>query len=526
MILSTNYNPDVLTCLANLSNDEVFTPPQVVNRMLDMLPAELFRSKETKFLDPVSKSGVFLREIAKRLMIGLEDKIPDIHERADHIFTKQLFGIAITELTALTSRRSLYCSKRANGRYSICRKFRDEEGNLRFRAIEHKFVDGKCKFCGASESVFGKKVRTDLESHAYEFIHTEKPEKLFGNMKFDVIIGNPPYQLSKATENSTSNNAAFASAIYPLFIEQAAKLNPQYLIMITPSRWMTKTGQGVSDEWVDKMIASNHFVEIHDFINSTECFAGVDIMGGVSYFKYQPTYVGKCHFVCHRGDKVTEYSDFLDSFGTGVIIRDPQAMDIINKVVKIEGEYYRENSFGGIVSPLHFYDKSGQLSSNWNGYTKIRDKEHPIKFYLNKRLESEGYGWINENDIPKNQNTINLHKVFIPEANGSTGENAIVLGTPFYGEPGSICSQTYLVIGYNKEYTKTECENIVSYVKTRFFRYMVSIKKNTQHAPNSVYQFVPLQDFSHPWTDEMLYEKYGLTDEEIAFIESMIRPME
>ena len=194
MIINNNYNPDVLTCLANLSNDEVFTPPQVVNRMLDMLPAELFRSKETKFLDPVSKSGVFLREIAKRLMVGLESQIPDIHERADHIFTHQLYGIAITELTALTSRRSIYCSKHANGQYSICRKFRDEEGNLRFRAIEHKFVDGKCKYCGASESVFGKKVRKELESHAYEFIHTDKPEKIFGNRLSNLMY---PFLCSK-----------------------------------------------------------------------------------------------------------------------------------------------------------------------------------------------------------------------------------------------------------------------------------------------------------------------------------------
>ena len=103
-----NYNPDVLSCLANLSNDEVFTPPTVVNQMLDMLPAELWSNPNTTFLDPVSKTGVFLREIAKRLMEGLKEQIPDVQERANHIFTKQLYGIAITELTSLLSRRSLY----------------------------------------------------------------------------------------------------------------------------------------------------------------------------------------------------------------------------------------------------------------------------------------------------------------------------------------------------------------------------------------------------------------------------------
>ena len=522
-MVNSNYNPDVLNCIANLSNDEVFTPPELANRVLDLLPQDLFKSSDTKFLDPFSKSGVFLREIVKRLDRGLESQMPDRQLRIDHILHNQVFGIAITELTSYLSRRSVYCSKHANGKYSVS-KFNTESGNILYENRSHTWENGKCKYCGASQSVYDR--GSEAEQYAYMFIHTDNPKQFFGNMKFDVIVGNPPYQLSKATENSTSNNAAFASAIYPLFIDQACKLKPRYLLMITPSRWMTKTGQGVSDEWVERMIRCNHFVEIHDYIDSTECFSGVNIMGGVSYFLFSPLYNGKCKFVCHRGNEKTEYVDYMDMFELGMVIRDPMAIDIINKVRKEEEDYLKKKSFAGIVSPLHFYDKSGQLSSNWMGFSLKADDRHTVKFYLNRRLAQQGYGWINRKDIPKNTNTIDKHKVYIPEANGSTGENAIVLGTPFYGEPGSVCSQTYLVIGYNKKYSKEECQNIVTYIKTKFFRYMVSILKNTQHAPNSVYQFVPLQDFSHSWTDKMLYEKYGLNKDEIAFIESMIRPME
>ena len=518
-----NYNPDVLNCIANLSNDEVFTPPELANKVLDLLPQELFRSKETTFLDPFTKSGVFLREIVKRLDRGLEDKIPDRQQRIDHILHKQVFGIAITELTSLLARRSVYCSKYANSPFSIS-KFDTPGGNIIYKNIRHTWENGKCKYCGANQAVYDR--GNEAEQYAYMFIHTDNPNKFFPNMKFDVIVGNPPYQLSKATENSTSNNAAFASAIYPLFIDNAYKMNPHFICLITPSRWMTKTGQGISDEWVEKMVRCNHFVEIHDFIDSTNCFTGVDIMGGISYFLFNSSYDGKCKFVCHRGELESTYIDFLDLFNSGIVIRDPTAIDIVKKVKEVEGEYYKGKTFTDIVSPLHFYDKSGQLSSNWKGYVLQKDNIHVIKFYLNKRLEEQGYAWIKEKDIPKNQETIDIHKVYIPEANGSTGENSVVLGTPFYGEPGSVCSQTYLVIGYNKNYSQAECNNIVSYIKTKFFRYLVSILKNTQHAPNSVYQFVPLQDFSHPWTDEMLYKKYGLTPEEIAFIESMIRPME
>ena len=524
MANKSSYNPDVLNCIANLSNDEVFTPPELANKMLDLLPQELFRSSKTTFLDPFTKSGVFLREIVKRLDRGLADEIPDRQKRIDHILHHQVFGIACTELTSLLARRSVYCSKTANGKYSIS-KFGTPEGNILYRNIKHTWVNGKCKYCGASQAVYDR--GSEAEQYAYMFIHTDNPKQFFPNMKFDVIVGNPPYQLSKASEK-TENNGAFASAIYPLFIEQACKLSPKYLCMITPSRWMTKAGQGVSDNWVDKMLQSNHFIEVHDFLEASDCFSGVEIKGGVNYFLYSQEYMGKCHYVLHQNDNVSEREDFLDSVGAGIVIRDSNAMSIIEKIIAVEGEYFNKASFYDIVSPKHFFDKDEKLSSNWKGYSIKRDASHTVKFYLNKRLEECGYGWIKESDIPKGNSALPLNKIFIPKAGGS-GTDPYVLGHPFYGEPNSVCSYTYLCLGYDPKkhnFSKRECENIITYIKTRFFRYMVSIKKKTQDASRDVYQFVPLQDFSHPWTDEMLYKKYGLTAEEIAFIESMIRPME
>lgn len=279
-IFTSMYNPDVLSCLANLSNDEVFTPPDIANQMLDLLPQELFSDPNTKFLDPACKSGVFLREIAKRLITGLEPIIPDLQERIDHIFKNQLYGIAITELTSLLSRRGVYCSKYPNSKYSVT-QFPDAEGNIRYKRMAHKWKNGRCVYCGASQQEYDRDL--SLETHAYELIHTNNPEEIF-NMKFDVIIGNPPYQLQ--TAGSVDSQAV---PIYNKFIERAIKLNPKYLSMIVPARWLNG-GFGL-DKFRTTMLESKQISKMHIFMDSTECFPGVDISGGICYFLWKKTRV-------------------------------------------------------------------------------------------------------------------------------------------------------------------------------------------------------------------------------------------
>ena len=494
-----NYNPDVLDALANLSNDEVFTPPKLANQVLDLLPPEIFKSPETTFLDPGCKSGVFLREIAKRLIKGLEKEIPDLQKRLNHIYTKQLFAIAITELTELLSTRSVYCSKKANGKYSVCTKFKDEKGNIKFNKVNHTWVNGRCKYCGASEKVYNRD--EILETHAYEFIHTKNPEEIF-KMKFDVIIGNPPYQLSDG------GNAASASPIYHQFVEQAKKLNPRFLTMIIPSRWFSG-GKGL-DKFRESMLNDDRIRVLVDYPASGEVFPGVEIKGGVCYFLWDRDNRGKCLVKSRQGQTENILERNILEKGSESFIRFNEAVTIVKKIVS-----HTEKSFRNLVSSR----KPFGFGTNFENFKENEFKDS-IKIYANKKK-----GFVSKKEITKNNGLISKYKIFITKAYGA-GESYPhqILNIPLLGNKNSCCTETYLVIGPFE--TEAEAKNVISYIKTKFFRFLVMLNKPTQDATSKVYKAVPLQDFSKSWTDEELYKKYDLTKEEIEFIESMIKPMD
>jgi len=501
-MIQTNYNPDVLSCLANLSNDEVFTPPSLVNDILDLLPVELWSNPYAKFLDPVSKSGVFLREMAKRLMHGLENQIPDKQERINHIFSQQLYGIAITDLTALLSRRSVYCSKTANGKYSICETFDDEQGNIRYKRMKHTWQNGKCTYCGASQEVYDRE--DALETYAYNFIHTDKPEKIF-NMKFDVIVGNPPYQMSDGGGRDSG-----AISLYHKFIEQAKKLNPRYLSMIVPARWYSG-GKGL-DEFRDEMLKDKRLAQIHDFPETSDCFPGLNIRGGVCYFLWDREHKGDCTITNYKNGKVLSSSKRpLLEPKSDVFVRYNEAINILRKVKK-----FNEKTFDESVSAR----KPFGLDSNFSGFKKNKTDKHNILLY---RFGDNGF--VSEDQVLKNKHWVKEIKVLVSKASpGGDSYPHQIISKPIIADKMSCSTETYLVVGIYKN--KKIAENVAKYMHTRFFRFMMSLIKNTQNISRGVFAFVPVQDFNEEWTDEKLFTKYDITDSEIEFIDTLIRPMD
>ncbi len=514
-------NPDVLTCIANLSNDEVFTPPEFANRMLDTLAeawaadhngANIWADRTVKFLDPFTKSGVFLREVTSRLTKGLEQEIPDLPQRVGHILTKQVFGIGITYLTSLLARRSVYCSKHAKGSHSIAKTFTNDDGNVWFKRLKHSWVDDKCKYCGASKQTMDR--GEGLETHAYAFIHTDniktRVAELFGgDMQFDVIIGNPPYQMTGGGGGTND------SPIYDLFVRQAMRMEPRFLSMVIPSRWMAG-GRGLG-EFRAEFLGDRRVRTLVDYENAKDVFPTVGIGGGICYFLWDRDNPGLCECVYHRnGMIIGPHPRGLDEFD--VFVRDKRAVDILHKVVAAG-----EQPFEELVSG----DTPFGLATNFTDYTRdVLPKGSQIRLYANvgtKRVQ----GAMARKTITKNSHLIDVWKLFLPKTgSGRERERSgvdLVLSPPMIGEPGSVCTQTYLVAGPLK--SRVEAESVESYLRTRLVRFLVSLRKPAQDVFRSMYRWVPIQPWGRTWTDADLYKKYGIAKTEIAFIESLIRPM-
>lgn len=522
-------NPDVLTCIANLSNDEVFTPPELANRMLDTLAegwaaqhdgANLWADSTVRFLDPFTKSGIFLREIATRLIAGLAVEIPDLQTRVDHILTEQVFGIGITTLTSLLARRSLYCSKHANGEHSVARGFATDGGNIWFERIDHTWKDGRCIYCRAAQQAFDR--GEGLETHAYAFIHTNDIKarigELFGaDMQFDVIIGNPPYQLAD------DGFGMSAAPIYQHFVTQAKALEPRYLSMVIPARWFAG-GKGL-DEFRESMLTDDRLRSINDYLSASDVFPGVGLKGGICVFLWDRDNRGPCSVTTHfNGEQPSTASRELLEGGVDVFIRFNQGLSILKKIVEVE-----TGQTQSLMLPDNLrFDRLVSSRKPFGLETTFKGK--PAKAADDDLLiyQNGGTGYVARNSITTGKQYVDKWKIFTGRAAPGTGNRDTyphrIISTPFLGEPDSISSETYLCIGPFD--TKAEAESALSYLSCRLTRLLILLHKPSQDTTRKVYTFVPTQQWAQRWTDAELYQKYGITDNEIAFIEKVVRPLE
>lgn len=514
-------NPDVLTCIANLSNDEVFTPPEFANRMLDTLAegwaaenggADIWGDSKVRFLDPCTKSGVFLREITTRLIKGLEAEIPNLPERVDHILTKQVFGIGITRITSLLARRSLYCSKHAMGKHSIAKGFENHAGNIWFERTEHSWIEGKCKYCGASQRDYDR--GKAYETHAYAIIHSDNVRariaELFGGaMQFDVIIGNPPYQLGQSGGEAVGG---FAMPVYQKFVQAAKSLEPRFVIMVTPSRWFAG-GRGL-DEYRSEMLTDKRMRSLIDFPDASEAFPGTQIKGGVSYFLWDKSWNGMCEVTTVENGKPTgsPFTRSLDDYD--VLVRRNEAVPILQKVLAATAQ----DGIGNLaakVSPIQPFS----IRTNFRGAERPKGLKKPVRL-----IGNGGETFIERAQIPRNDSWVDDWKVLLGRAYGAgDGFPHQIYNRPIVAEPGSACTETYLVISRFK--SEKQARRFDQYLRTRFVRFLVSLRKNTQDIYSERFQFVPDLPMNREWTDAALFEKYSIDDTEVAFIDSMIRPM-
>lgn len=499
--------PDVLEVIADLSNDEVFTSPRVANEILDMLPSDVWTNPKLRFLDPGTKTGVFLREITKRLMVGLNLEIPNELDRINHILKNMVWGVAVTELTSLMARRTLYCTKDASSKHSVV-QFDNYSGNIWLQEVKHDFSKGRCLECSAPETI-ERKMR---DNHAYAFIHQDGKNKLERtvDMRFDVIVGNPPYQMDADSEGKN------VVPLYDAFVKEAISLNPSYLTMVIPSRWLAG-GKGL-DDFRSQMLSDKRLRKIFDFPEAEDVFPGIgkNIKGGVMYFLWERDSLGSCELMTMRGhEKIGPIERDLAQFD--IFVRDARALPILEKVLAAQ-----EPSFAGLVSTRDPFGPA--LSSNFKNYRK-NEKRSPgdLIIFMNEDNVRVTH-FVDPIYVTRNTHLIDKWKVLVPKAYGA-GETVPhqIIGQTIISEPGSVCTLSYLVVGPFE--TELETTNVELYLKTRFARFLVSLRKISQNTTQKMYTWVPILDFTRKWTDSDLFERYGITSEEVEYIEQMVKEM-
>lgn len=504
MLQTRHHQPDILEVIADLSSDEVRTPPRLVDAMLDLLPEHIWTDPNVRWLDPACKTGVFPREISKRLMVGLEPELPDQRDRLDHILKNMVFGVAITELTGLMSRRTLYCSKRADGPKAVV-AMPTPAGNLWFRRVEHAYRNGRCSECPAKKAQF----EAGGENHAYALIHEAGQDMLKEefDMKFDVIVGNPPYQLDDGGHGPS------ASPIYHHFVEAAIDMDPRYVVMITPSRWFSG-GKGL-DRFRDRMMADSRLRTLVDFPKLYDGIPGVKIRGGLSYFLWDRDHDGPCKVQTMWDDKMLGPSVERRLNDFDIVIRRNEAVPIIRKVRSFLPDGRPEPTLDAQVSA----GKPFGLRTFFHGKKSAKGLTDPVKLHGSRRIS-----WVERSKIPRNVEWVDDWKVLVTAVHGtSAAVERTFLSKPIIAGPCEACTETYLVAA--RVPSKEDAELFATYLRTRFVRFLISLRKSTQHATRGVYAFVPDLPMDRMWTDEALYERYGITAGERAFVEETVKEM-
>ena len=450
----------------------------------------VFQNPNTRILEINSKTGLYPLYMAYSVFAEKLQAYRDTHMLAtdvpldiqneiwDEVLRNNIFVICKTEMAKSITKRTL-------------RGFRQAKVNARY------FEDLVNKITNQPELFVGK------VTNGKNYWKNAEIEEI---MKFNACVGNPPYQITNANDNQNRS-----APIYHKFIMIGIQLQPKYLSMITPARWYFNNI--LLGDFSQKFVNDKRIKCLFDYQDATEIFPSVEIKSGVSYFLWDKDYNGSCHIVESAiDDEVIESDRFLRSEYDEGFIRYSRAIPIIEKVAS-----FKEKPFSTIVSPQNPFGFNTAVKGS-----STKTANSVIIISKGKTDLQELY--INRDEVSLHPEWIDQYKILTSKAAEGGVLPGKVIAKMYVVEPGKCCNGTYMVIGPFGD-SLEKCENVRSYMKTRFFRFLVGIKKPTQDLKDMSFSLVPIQDWSKPWTDEELYRKYKLSSDEIAYIESMIKPM-